>query len=72
MKNYKFLKIVVQKAENFSQSNYLTLLPCYGKTTHPRMFFKAFIGVYRYQVLFETMFGLILEKNWAVEAQKVF
>ena len=45
MKNYDFLKIVAQKAENFLQLNYLTLLPCYGKTTDPRMFFKASIGV---------------------------
>ena len=45
MKNYKFLKIVVQKAEKFLRSNYLTLLPCYGKTTDPRMFFKVSIGV---------------------------
>ena len=44
MNNYKFLKIVLQKAQNFLQSNYLTLLPCYSKTTDPRMFFKASIG----------------------------
>ena len=45
MKNYKFLKIVVQKADNFSRANYLILLPCYSTTIDPRMVFKAYIGV---------------------------
>ena len=33
---------------------------------------KVSIGVQRYQVSFETMFGLIWVKIWALEAQKVF
>ena len=33
---------------------------------------KVSIGVQRYQVSFETMFGLIWVESWAVEAQKVF
>ena len=33
---------------------------------------KVSIGVQRYQVSFETMFGLIWVEIWAVEAQKVF
>ena len=32
---------------------------------------KVSIGVQRYQVSFETMFGLIWVDIWAVEAQKV-
>ena len=35
------------------------------------MLLKVFIGVWRCQVSFETMFWLIWVKNWAVEAQKV-
>ena len=62
MKIYKSLKIVTQKAENFSKSNYLTLLPWYGKTTDPKMFFKASVGVKRCQISFETMFELVLVK----------
>ena len=30
MKNFAFLNIVLQKAEKFLQSNYLTLMPCYN------------------------------------------
>ena len=33
---------------------------------------KVSIGVQRYQVSFETMFGLIWVKIWALEASKVF
>ena len=33
---------------------------------------KVSIGVQRYQVSFETMFGLIWVKIWALGAQKVF
>ena len=33
---------------------------------------KVSIGVQRYQVSFETIFGLIRVEIWAVEAQKVF
>ena len=33
---------------------------------------KVSIGVQRYQVLFETIFGLIWVKKWALEAQEVF
>ena len=34
------------------------------------MLLKVFLGVWRYQISFETMFWLIWVKNWAVEAQK--
>ena len=44
----------------------------YGKTTVHRMLFKVFIGAKIFQILFETMFGLIWVKIWAIEAQKVF
>ena len=33
---------------------------------------KVSIGVQRYQVSFETMFGLIWVEIWTIEAQKVF
>ena len=33
---------------------------------------KVSIGVQRYQVSFETMFGLIWVKIWALGAQKIF
>ena len=36
------------------------------------MLFKVFIGAKIFQILFETMFGLIWVKIWAIEAQKVF
>ena len=36
------------------------------------MLLKVSIGVQRYQVSFETTFGLIWIEMWAVEAQKVF
>ena len=42
-----------------------------GKTTVHRMLLKVFIGVWRCQVSFETMFWLIWVKNWAIQAQKV-
>ena len=36
------------------------------------MLLKVSIGVQRYQVSFETMFGLIWVKIWALEAQNDF
>ena len=41
------------------------------KTRVHRMLLKVFIGVWRCQVLFETMFWQIWVKNRAIEAQKV-
>ena len=57
MKEYRFSKIFVLKAENLMLSDKFTLAPHFGSIMNHRMGFKDFMGGKRSKMSFETICG---------------
>ena len=57
VKNYRFSKIFVPKAENFVPSDEVTLASHFGNIMNLRMVFKDFIEGKRSKMSFETIYG---------------
>ena len=57
VKNYRFSKIFLLKAENFMASDKVTLAPYFGNIMKQRMVFKDFIEGKRSKISFETIYG---------------
>ena len=57
VKNYKFSKIFVLKAENFLPSDEVTLASHFENIMNHRMVFKDFIEGGRTKMSFETIYG---------------